>query len=140
MVKGYRDLEVWKKAHRLVLDVYQVTSQFPNTERFGIVSQLRRAAYSIPANVAEGFGRRSTKELLQAIAIANGSLEELRYFLLLGKDLSYIAQERYEMLEQEAKSVAQMLAALTRSLRSRLESATARSSLPRNTGHGSRNP
>jgi four helix bundle protein len=72
LVKGYRDLELWKKAHKFVLRVYDVTSQFPDTEKFGIVSQVRPAAYSIPSNIAEGFGRRSTKELLQMLAIAMG--------------------------------------------------------------------
>ena len=64
MIKGFQDLEVWQKAHRLVLEIYKVTNPFPRSEQFGIVSQLRRAAYSIPANLAEGYGRRSTKELL----------------------------------------------------------------------------
>jgi four helix bundle protein len=76
-VKSFRDLEVWKKSHQLVLEIYRMTSTFPKDERFGIISQLRRAAYSIPANMAEGFGRRSTKELLQFLAISNGSIEEV---------------------------------------------------------------
>ena len=86
MIKGFQDLEVWRKAHKLVLEIYKLTNMFPRGEQFGIVSQLRRAAYSIPANLAEGYGRRSTKEFLQFVAIANGSAEELRYFLILSRD------------------------------------------------------
>ena len=82
-LRSFTELEVWQKAHALVLDVYRVTDRFPDRERFGIVAQLRRAAASIPANIAEGFGRRTTKELLQSVAISNGSLEESRYFLIL---------------------------------------------------------
>jgi four helix bundle protein len=85
MLKTFRELEVWQKSHQLVLEIYRITRTFPQDERFGIVSQLRRATYSIPANIAEGFGRRSTKELIQCLAIANGSLEEVRYFVLLSQ-------------------------------------------------------
>jgi len=72
MIKGFRDLEVWQKAHRVALEIYKLTNSFPKNEQFGIVSQLRRAAYSIPANLAEGYGRRSTKEFMQFLAVANG--------------------------------------------------------------------
>ena len=134
MVKGYRDLEVWRRSHLFVLRIYQATGLFPKEERFGLVSQLRRAAYSVPANIAEGFGRRHTRELLQALAIANGSLEELRYFLLLGKDLHYTSTETYAELEREAHALGQMLTALARSLKKRAEVGVGVSA--RNTGHG----
>ncbi len=138
MVKSFDDLEVWKRAHSVVLEVYRVTNQFPRSEQFGVVSQLRRAAYSIPANVAEGFGRRSTKELLQFLAVANGSLEELRYFLQLSLDLRYLSPIDFERLQKDLKAVAQMLEALAKSLRGRLATAiAARGSSPsRSTGHG----
>jgi four helix bundle protein len=80
MLKSFRELEVWQKAHSLVLEIYRVTARFPDSEKYGIVSQLRRAAMSIPANIAEGFGRRGTKEFLQCLAIGNGSLEETRFY------------------------------------------------------------
>ena len=86
-VKSFGELDAWRKAHELVLAVYRVTGKFPKDERFGIVSQLRRAASSIPANIAEGFGRRSTKDFLRYLEIAGGSLEETRYFLRLSLDL-----------------------------------------------------
>src|SRR5207249_922227 len=99
MIKTFCDLEVWRKAHRVVLDVYKLTNPFPKSERFGVVSQLRRAAYSIPANIAEGFGRRSTKELLHFLAVSNGSLEELRYFLLLSRDLCYLSPVDHDKMK-----------------------------------------
>jgi len=134
MLKSFKELEVWQKAHRLVLDIYRVTATFPKEERFGIVSQLRRAAYSIPANIAEGFGRRSTRELLQCLAIANGSLEEIRYFILLSSELNFLTKVDVDKLDQQLDSVAQMIAALSRALRSKI--ATAGSA--RGTGHGAR--
>lgn len=133
MLKSFRELEVWQKAHALALDVYRVTNTFPDRERFGIVAQLRRAATSIPANIAEGFGRRTTKELLQSLTISNGSLEETRYFLILSSDLHYMTTDDQDRLDRECDSIAQMISALMRSLRNR--SGIVHGS--RATGHGS---
>lgn len=119
MLKSFQELEVWQKAHHLVLDIYELTGKFPDRERFGIVSQLRRGAASIPANIAEGFGRRTTKELLQCLAIANGSLEETRYFLILSRDLGYIPIENFDHFNHQCSSIGQMLGALSRTLRER---------------------
>ncbi len=138
MIKSFRDLEVWNRAYALVLEIYRITNAFPRTEQFGVVSQLRRAAYSIPANIAEGFGRRSTKELLQCLAIANGSLEEVRYFLLLSRDLRYLSLNEFSKMEKELKAVAEMMSALSRSLKNRLNSPPARVVSSRGTEHGSR--
>jgi four helix bundle protein len=137
-VKSFRDLEVWKKSHQLVLEIYRITSTFPKDERFGIISQLRRAAYSIPANMAEGFGRRSTKELLQFLAISNGSIEEIRYFLFLSCDLSYLGRPEFDSLEKKLNAIAQMIAALSRSLKSKL-ALHSQKGFSRDTGHGTRN-
>lgn len=104
MIKSFQELEVWRKAHGLVLHTYRVTDAFPDREKYGIISQVRRSAASIPANIAEGFGRRTTKELLQFLANANGSLEETRYFLILSRDLGYMPKERYEELNEECNS------------------------------------
>ena len=134
VVKSFEALEVWQKAHALTLAVYRATDDFPDRERFGVVSQVRRSAASIPANIAEGFGRRTTRELLQSLAIANGSLEETRYFLLLSRDLGYLKPPDYERLRQQLRSVAQMLAALARSLRNRNSGLHG----SRATGHGTR--
>jgi four helix bundle protein len=119
MLKSFRELEVWQKAHSLVLEIYRVTARFPDSEKYGIVSQLRRAAMSIPANIAEGFGRRGTKEFLQCLAIGNGSLEETRYFLLLSGDLGYVSADENKALQSRCDSIGQMIGALSRSLRDR---------------------
>lgn len=123
MLKSFRELEVWQKAHALVLEIYRVSDDFPDKERYGITAQLRRAAVSVPANIAEGFARRSTAEFMQSLTISNGSLEEARYLLLLARDLSYLPQAEYDKLEQYFDSIAQMLAALSRSLKSRMRNA-----------------
>lgn len=88
-VQSYRDMRIWGEAHALTLEVYRLTAGFPSHERFALTAQLRRAASSVPANIAEGMGRRTTKELLSFLFIARGSLQETEYFLLLAKDLSY---------------------------------------------------
>jgi len=133
MIRGFEDLEVWRKAHGVVLRIYKLTNTFPRNEQFGIVSQLRRAAYSIPSNLAEGFGRRSTREFLQFLAIANGSAEELRYFLILSRDLRYVSPQDAVLLTNEVTGIVQMLAALSRSLKARAKSESSRA-----TDHGSR--
>ena len=87
--KGFEKLDVWKKAHRLTLEVYGLTKAFPADERFGLVSQMRRAATSVPANIAEGYRKRGKKDKLNFYNIAQGSLDELKYYLILSKDLGY---------------------------------------------------
>ncbi len=134
MLRSFRELEVWQKAHGLALATYRLTDKFPDRERFGIVSQIRRSAASVPANIAEGFGRRTTKELLQFLTNANGSLEETRYFFILGRDLGYLKNEDFEDMEKQCSSVGQMIGALGRSLKSRLAGVHG----SRDTNHGSR--
>jgi len=99
----WKDLEVWKKAHKLVLEIYRVTASFPNSETYGIISQLRRASSSVTANIVEGQSRNTTKEYLSFLYNARGSVEEVRYFLLLAKDLGYIKEDRYNELEAVRK-------------------------------------
>ncbi|MGD0823872.1 MAG: four helix bundle protein [Terriglobales bacterium] len=89
-MRNYRDLVVWEKAHRLTLAVYRNTRGFPNDERFGLTSQMRRSSASIAANLAEGCGRRSDGEMGRFIQIAMGSGAELSYHLLLAKDLGFL--------------------------------------------------
>ncbi len=89
-VQRFEDLEVWRKAHQLVLSIYKVTNDFPTEERYGLVSQMRRSAVSIPANISEGYKKRSLKDKANFYNIAQGSLEELRYYLILAKDLGYL--------------------------------------------------
>ena len=121
LIRSFKELEVWQEAHRLVMVAYQATEKFPRREQFGLTIQFRRAAVSIPANIAEGFGRRSTKEFLQSLAIANGSLEEARYYSHLARELNYIPQQDHETLENQCGVVARLLSGLTRSLKVRLK-------------------
>jgi len=90
MTLHWKDLKVWQKVHQLVLEVYRVTTSFPKAEIYGVTSQLRRAASSIPANIVEGQSRQTTKEYLQFLYNARGSLEEVRYSLLLSHDLNFL--------------------------------------------------
>ena len=113
----WRDLEVWKKAHKLVLEIYKLTSSFPLTERYGLIEQLRRASYSVPANIVEGQSRNTTKEYLTFLYNARGSIEEIRYFLLLSKELNYINDNAYQKLESEYAAVSKMLNGLIKSLK-----------------------
>lgn len=86
---SFRDLMVWRKAHQFVLVAYSLTNSFPKHELYGLTSQMRRAAVSIPANIAEGFRRRGHKDKARSYNIAQGSLEECRYYLILAQDLGY---------------------------------------------------
>lgn len=87
--KSFQQLIVWQKAHQFVLEVYRLTGNFPRTEVYGLSSQFRRAAVSIPANIAEGFKKRGRPDKTRFMNIAQGSIEECRYFLILAKDLNY---------------------------------------------------
>ena len=92
MSSSFKDLLVWQKSHQFVLLVYQVTNRFPSYERFGLTSQFQRAAVSIPANIAEGYKKMGKADKLRFINIAQGSLEECRYYIILSKDLGYITE------------------------------------------------
>jgi len=116
-IKSFTELTVWQRAHELSLQIYKVTAGFPRAEIFGIVSQLRRASVSVPANIAQGFGRRTTKELLRSLQIAAGELEEVRHFLILSKDLGYIATPSFQKMTELCDSVGQLISALGRSLK-----------------------
>jgi four helix bundle protein len=113
----YRKLQVWERSHRLTLEVYGATSGFPKDELFGLTSQVRRSAASIPANIAEGCGRNGDVELARFMTIAMGSANELDYQLLLARDLGYLSSPRYDQLSLETQSVAKMLATFITRLR-----------------------
>jgi four helix bundle protein len=106
-------LVVWQKAHRFVLDAYQFSAGFPKSETYGLTSQLRRAAVSIPANIAEGFLRRGKADKARFLNIAHGSLEECRYYLILANDLNY-GQSDDLMLQLD--EVSRMLSAYARAI------------------------
>jgi len=113
----WRELKVWQKTHGLVIDIYKVTSNFPGTEIYGLVNQLKRAAYSVPVNIVEGQSRQTTREYLQFLYNARGSLEEVRYFLLLSMELGYLSEKDHEILESKYESASRMLNALIKSLK-----------------------
>jgi len=105
--KTFQDLEVWKKAHQLVIQIYETTRLFPKEEMFGLTSQIRRAAISIPANIAEGFKRKGKKDKVRFYNIAQSSLEEVRYYLILINDLDLIkTSEQVKLLEEISKMLA----------------------------------
>jgi four helix bundle protein len=111
-VQRFTNLLVWRRSHSLVLEIYKVTSTFPGDERFGMVSQLRRAAASVPTNIAEGSKRRSNTEFGRFLNIAEGSLAEAEYLLVLSKDLAFLPAKAAESLLMEVTEIARMLNAL----------------------------
>jgi four helix bundle protein len=115
VLQRFEQLEVWQKSHTLVLEVYQATARFPADEKFGLISQMRRAAVSIPANIAEGFKRAGLKDKAHFYNIALASLEELRYYFILCRDLGFSID--YENLTSQADQIGKMLYALVRSTR-----------------------
>ena len=118
----WKDLKVWKKAHELVMRVYKIISKLPESEKYALSDQLKRAAYSVSANIVEGHSRKSSKEFIQFLYYARGSLEELRYFLLLSKDLNYMTPETYGELELESLAINKMLNSLISSVKNKLNS------------------
>ena len=115
-MQDYRKLIVWQKSHELTLKVYRASSGFPRTEIYGLVSQMRRAASSVPANIAEGCGREGPNELRRFLSIAYGSASELDYHLLLAKDLEYLDQQRHDELHDLLSQVRRMLNTLIKKL------------------------
>ena len=107
--KSFEDLLVWQKAHAFVLDVYKTTKDFPKEERYGLTSQFRNAARSIPSNIAEGYKKRGKADKLRFFNIAQGSLEESRYYVILSKDLSYINQDKYVDWIKQVIDISQLL-------------------------------
>ncbi len=116
MVKGYRNLDVWKKGYLLTKKVYEITEKFPKEETYGLVSQMRRASVSIIANVAEGYGRNHLGEYIQFVSYAIGSSNELEVYLLLSNDLKYLDDDPYAELLSIHKEVSKMLIGLRTSL------------------------
>lgn len=109
MTQSFKDIMAWQKAHVFVLDVYRMTTKYPTHERFGLCSQFQRAAVSIPANIAEGYKRISKADKLRFFNIAQGSLEECRYYILLSKDLNYITGEDFQYLNKAVEDTSYLL-------------------------------
>ncbi|HOU15043.1 MAG TPA: four helix bundle protein [Anaerolineae bacterium] len=118
-MRDFRTLQVWEKAHRLTLAVYKATVTFPQTELYGLTSQIRRASASIPANIAEGCGRDTETELARFMHIAAGSASELEYHLLLAHDLGFLPSAAYTDLHTNVTEIKRMLTAFTQKLKAR---------------------
>ena len=115
-LKSYRDLEVWQKAMDLVVACYQITKKFPKNEVYGLINQLQRAAVSIPANIAEGRERQHSKEFIQHLSIAYGSLAELETHIQIAERLTYIDMNQLKKLLDKTAEIGRMLNGLRRSL------------------------
>lgn len=115
----YNELVVWQKSMDLVTDVYKSTAEFPADERFGLISQIRRASVSIPSNIAEGHGRKSTGAYINHLSISHGSLMELETQLQIALRLNFIGNESFTTLQSQTAEIGKMLNALMKSLSSR---------------------
>lgn len=115
-IKTYRDLIVWQKSMALVTKIYQITKSFPNTETYGLVSQIRRCAISIPSNIAEGYGRNSTNDYTRFLNIATGSLYELQTQLGISINLQYIKKDDFDILYESSREIERMITSLIKKL------------------------
>lgn len=120
-MRNYRDLQVWSKAHHLTLELYRVSQRFPREELYGITGQLRRAAVSIGANLAEGCGRRTSNELARFVRIALGSASELDYHLLLSRDLGFMSTDEFTIASSALTEVRKMLTSFLNSVEEQIE-------------------
>jgi four helix bundle protein len=115
-VRNFRQLVVWEKAHRLALMTYQLIRRLPGEERYGLTDQMRRAAVSIPSNIAEGCGRDTDRDFAKFLKIAAGSTSELEYQVLLARDLGYVSAQEHAAFDEQLNEVKRMLNGLTRKL------------------------
>ena len=118
-IQTYRDLVVWQKSVAFVTRVYTITRHFPNDERFGLTSQLRRCAVSIPSNVAEGYGRHATKDYVRFLHVAEGSLCEVQTQLLIAKNLNFLSSDLFLELDELTREIERMLTSMIRKLEAR---------------------
>ena len=116
-MKNFRDLQIWNRSHGLTLEIYRLTQGFPQTETYGLVSQMRRSASSIPTNIAEGCGRSTDRDFARFLDNSMGSASELEYQLILARDLKYITQEAFDGTISELTEIKRMLNAFTQRLR-----------------------
>ncbi len=115
--RSYKDLEVWKSSIGFVKEIYEVTARFPSSEMYGLVNQVRRAAVSVPSNIAEGQGRNSSKEFCQFLSISLGSLAEAETQLIIAKEISYLSEEELNALLTRIDHIRKMAKALLKSLK-----------------------
>jgi four helix bundle protein len=118
--KSFEELDAWKKAHEFVIEIYKTTENFPKSEIFGLVSQFRRSAVSVAANIAEGYGKNGPKDKLRFYNISQGSIEECRYYILLSKDLNYVTNEIYNKLDKDIELCSKLLNSYYRAISNNL--------------------
>ena len=116
MIKNYKDLKVWQKSYELCLKIYKITAKFPNEERYGLTSQIRRSAVSIASNIAEGYGRKTTLDYIRMLYISYGSVCELETQILLAGDLGFIEKSELGTIKKDIAEIERMLKALIKSL------------------------
>lgn len=116
-IKSYKDLIVWQKAIQLVKEIFILTKSFPNSELYGLISQMRRSAVSIPSNIAEGYGRGSPKEYAQFYSIAYGSALELETQIIITKELGFTEVKKFDKVERLLVEVSKMLNAMTNTMK-----------------------
>ncbi len=116
MLKNYKELKVWQKSYQLCLEVYRITALFPNDEKFGLTSQIRRAVVSVPSNIAEGYGRKTTADYIRFLYIAYGSTCELETQIMLSGDLDYMDTKLAKSIIGKTNEVERMLKSLIKSL------------------------
>ena len=119
MTQSFKEIYAWQKAHAFVVSVYQATKDFPQYERYGLCSQFQRAAVSIPANIAEGYRKDGMADKLRFLNIAQGSLEECRYYILLSYDLNYIDKDIYNIMNASIEETSKLLNAYYRGIKDR---------------------
>jgi four helix bundle protein len=116
-VRSFKDLVVWEKSYALTLELYHATKEFPASEKFHLTNQIRRAASSIPINIAEGMGRKTRKEFIRYLIVARGSCEEVSCILMLSRDLGYLDATAFEKNNQSIQEIGKMLNGLIRAIR-----------------------
>lgn len=115
-MRDFKELKVWHKAHRFVIDAYKHSRGFPADERFGLTAHLRKSAISVPSNIAEGCGREGDRELSRFLSIAAGSASESEYQLLLARDLGYLEPDEHQALDNQVNEIKRMLRSFIRTL------------------------
>ena len=121
MIRAHKRLDVWQESMTLATDIYKLTELFPRSEIYGLTSQLRRAAVSVPSNIAEGAARRSSKEFSQFLSIAGGSLSELDTQVEIAANLEYLTSENRQSVDHKVSAIAAKLAGLIKNVRNKVE-------------------
>lgn len=119
MLRNFKDLHVWQKSYKLCLKIYELTPQFPDEEKYGLTSQIKKSAVSIPSNIAEGYGRKTTADYVRMLYISYGSICELETQILLAGDLGFIEKGDLNLLSKDINEVERMLKALIKSLKNK---------------------